>query len=132
MRIGGALRESFDEHLNRVELRRLSYLGKMALVLGRRLWSAAGSPEVDTNRLLVSIGTALANTEEIAEGAVDWQARGLKAMSPLAVQMYMPNAPGRDGRTGTPGQGGCHRPPDHGRRLRCGRHCAGLAAHCSG
>ncbi|MCV7217648.1 beta-ketoacyl-ACP synthase [Mycobacterium crocinum] len=93
VRIGGALRESFDEHLNRVELRRLSYLGKMALVLGRRLWSAAGSPEVDTNRLLVSIGTALANTEEIAEGAVDWQARGLKAMSPLAVQMYMPNAP---------------------------------------
>ncbi|APE16714.1 beta-ketoacyl-[acyl-carrier-protein] synthase II [Mycobacterium sp. WY10] len=93
VRIGGTLRESFDEHLNRVELRRLSYLGKMALVLGRRLWSAAGSPEVDTNRLLVSIGTALANTEEIAEGAVDWQARGLKAMSPLAVQMYMPNAP---------------------------------------
>lgn len=93
VRIGGALRESFDEHLNRVELRRLSYLGKMALVLGRRVWTAAGSPEVDTNRLLVSIGTALANTEEIAEGAVDWHARGLKAMSPLAVQMYMPNAP---------------------------------------
>jgi len=93
VRIGGALRESFDEHLNRVELRRLSYLGKMALVLGRRVWAAAGSPEVDANRLLVSIGTALANTEEIAEGAVDWHARGLKAMSPLAVQMYMPNAP---------------------------------------
>jgi 3-oxoacyl-[acyl-carrier-protein] synthase II/beta-ketoacyl ACP synthase len=93
VRIGGALREKFDQHLNRVELRRLSYLGKMATVLGRRLWSAAGSPEVDTNRLLVSIGTALANTEEIAEGAVDWHARGLRAMSPLAVQMFMPNAP---------------------------------------
>lgn len=93
VRIGGALREDFDEHLNRVELRRLSYLGKMATVLGRRLWAAADSPEVDTSRLLVSIGTALANTEEIAQGAVDWQARGLKAMSPLAVQMFMPNAP---------------------------------------
>ncbi|GAY16470.1 KasA/KasB family beta-ketoacyl-ACP synthase [Mycobacterium sp. shizuoka-1] len=93
VRIGGTLREDFDPYLNRVELRRLSYLGKMATVLGRRLWSAAGSPEVDTNRLLVSIGTALANTEEIAEGAVDWHARGLRAMSPLAVQMFMPNAP---------------------------------------
>ena len=93
VRIGGTLREDFDPYLNRVELRRLSYLGKMATVLGRRLWTAAGSPEVDTSRLLVSIGTALANTEEIAEGAVDWHARGLKAMSPLAVQMYMPNAP---------------------------------------
>ena len=71
VRIGGALREDFDEHLNRVELRRLSYLGKMSTVVGRRLWAAAGSPEVDTSRLLVSIGTALANTEEIAEGAVD-------------------------------------------------------------
>ncbi|MCV7345403.1 KasA/KasB family beta-ketoacyl-ACP synthase [Mycolicibacterium rhodesiae] len=93
VRIGGALREDFDEHLNRVELRRLSYLGKMSTVVGRRLWTAAGSPEVDTSRLLVSIGTALANTEEIAEGAVDWHARGLRAMSPLAVQMHMPNAP---------------------------------------
>ncbi|AKK26153.1 KasA/KasB family beta-ketoacyl-ACP synthase [Mycobacterium sp. EPa45] len=93
VRIGGSLREDFDEQLNRVERRRLSYLGKMATVLGRRVWEAAGTPEVDTNRLLVSIGTALANTEEIAEGAVDWHARGLKAMSPLAVQMHMPNAP---------------------------------------
>ena len=93
VRIGGALREDFDEHLNRVELRRLSYLGKMATVLGRRLWEAAGAPEVDTSRLLVSVGIALGNTEEIARQAVNWQERGLRAMSPLAVQMYMPNAP---------------------------------------
>lgn len=44
VRIGGPLREDFDEHLNRVELRRLSYLGKMATVLGRRLWIRPGHP----------------------------------------------------------------------------------------
>jgi 3-oxoacyl-[acyl-carrier-protein] synthase II/beta-ketoacyl ACP synthase len=93
VRIGGALREDFDEHLNRVELRRLSYLGKMATVLGRRLWAAAGAPEVDTSRLLVSIGLALGTTEEIARQYGAFQARGLRAMSPLAIQMYMPNAP---------------------------------------
>lgn len=93
VRIGGALRESFDEHLNRVELRRLSYLGKMSLVLGRRLWAAAGRPEVDTERLMVSIGLALGTTEEMIMQYADWQERGLRAMSPLAIQMYMPNAP---------------------------------------
>ncbi len=63
VRIGGELREDFDQHLNRVELRRLSYMQKMSRVLGRRLWEAAGTPEVDTRRLLVSIGHALASTQ---------------------------------------------------------------------
>lgn len=93
VRIGGPVRENFDDYLNRVELRRLSYLGKMSTVLGRRLWDAAGAPDVDTSRLLVSVGLALGNTEEIAERAADWHQRGLRAMSPLAVQMFMPNAP---------------------------------------
>lgn len=93
VRIGGTVRENFDDYLNRVELRRLSYLGKMSTVLGRRLWDAAGAPEVDPSRLLVSVGLALGNTEEIAERATDWHQRGLRAMSPLAVQMFMPNAP---------------------------------------
>ncbi|WP_328351300.1 KasA/KasB family beta-ketoacyl-ACP synthase [Mycobacterium sp. NBC_00419] len=91
--IGGPLQEDFDHYLNRVELRRLSYLGKMATVLGRRLWDQAGAPEVDTTRLTVSVGIALGTTEEIAVQYNDWEDRGLRAMSPLAVQMFMPNAP---------------------------------------
>ena len=63
VRIGGELREDFDQHLNRVELRRLSYMQKMSRVLGRRLWESAGTPDVDTRRLLVSIGIALGTTE---------------------------------------------------------------------
>lgn len=93
VRIGGQLVEHFDEHLSRVELRRLSYMQKMATVLGRRLWEAAGTPEVDERRLMVSIGLALGSTEEIALQYDDWQQKGLRAVSPLAVQMYMPNAP---------------------------------------
>lgn len=93
VRIGGPLVEDFDQHLNRVELRRLSYMQKMSLVLSRRLWQAAGSPAVDSRRLLVSIGLALGSTEDIALQYDDWQSKGLRAVSPLAVQMYMPNAP---------------------------------------
>jgi len=93
VRIGGQLREDFDKQLTRVELRRLSYMQKMSTLLGRRLWEAAGSPEVDTRRLAISIGLALGSTEEIPAQYDLWRQKGLRAVSPLAVQMYMPNAP---------------------------------------
>ncbi|MCT7658402.1 KasA/KasB family beta-ketoacyl-ACP synthase [Mycobacterium deserti] len=93
VRIGGQLVENFDTYLNRVELRRLAYMQKMSTVLGRRLWEASGAPEVDTRRLAVSIGLALGSTEEIPAQYDDWRQKGLRAVSPLAVQMYMPNAP---------------------------------------
>jgi beta-ketoacyl ACP synthase len=93
VRIGGQLVETFDEHLDRVERRRTSYMQKMSTVLGRRLWDIAGSPEVDTKRLLVSIGLALGSTEEIPVQHDAWREKGLRAVSPLTVQMYMPNGP---------------------------------------
>jgi beta-ketoacyl ACP synthase len=93
VRIGGQLVESFDEQLNRVEVRRTSYMQKMSTLLSRRLWANAGEPEVDTKRLVVSIGLALGSTEEIPAQYDDWKEKGLRAVSPLAVQKYMPNAP---------------------------------------
>ncbi|WP_033707828.1 beta-ketoacyl synthase N-terminal-like domain-containing protein, partial [Mycobacterium avium] len=59
VRIGGHLLEEFDSQLTRVELRRTGYLQRMSTILGRRVWENAGSPEVDSNRLMVSIGTGL-------------------------------------------------------------------------
>jgi 3-oxoacyl-[acyl-carrier-protein] synthase II/beta-ketoacyl ACP synthase len=93
VRIGGPLLESFDEHLSRVELRRNAYMQKVSLVLGRRLWDSAGAPEIDTRRLMVSIGLALGSTEDIPFWYEIWKEKGLRAVSPLSVQMYMPNAP---------------------------------------
>ncbi|HEX2284416.1 MAG TPA: beta-ketoacyl synthase N-terminal-like domain-containing protein, partial [Mycobacterium sp.] len=93
VRIGGRLTESLDEHLDRVERRPTSYMQKMSTVLGRRLWEAAGSPEIDTKRLVVSVGLALGSTEEIPVQHDAWREKGLRAVSPLTVQMYMPNGP---------------------------------------
>jgi meromycolic acid 3-oxoacyl-[acyl-carrier protein] synthase II len=93
VRIGGHLLEDFDSELTRVELRRLSYLQKMSTVLGRRVWENAGTPEVDTRRLMVSIGTGLGSTEELVFAYDDMRAKGMRAVSPLAVQKYMPNSP---------------------------------------
>jgi beta-ketoacyl ACP synthase len=92
VRIGGHLLEGFDHELTRVELRRLSYLQKMSTVLGRRVWENAGSPEVDTKRLMVSIGTGMGSSEELVWAYDDMRAKGMRAVSPLAVQKYMPNA----------------------------------------
>ncbi len=91
VRIGGHLLEEFDEELSKVERRRMSYLQKMAAVLGRRVWENAGNPEVDTNRLMVSVGTGLGSAEELLFAYDGMRARGLRAVSPLVVQMYMPN-----------------------------------------
>jgi beta-ketoacyl ACP synthase len=91
VRIGGHLLEEFDNQLTRVELRRMGYLQKMSTVLSRRLWENAGNPDIDTNRLAVSIGTGLGSAEELVFSYDDMRARGMKAVSPLAVQKYMPN-----------------------------------------
>ncbi|MGF2951955.1 3-oxoacyl-ACP synthase KasB [Mycobacterium sp. THU-M116] len=91
VRIGGHLVEEFDSQLTRVEQRRTGYLQRMSIVLGRRVWENAGNPEVDTNRLTVSIGTGLGSSEEMVFSYDDMRARGIKAVSPLGVQKYMPN-----------------------------------------
>ena len=93
VRIGGPLQENLDEQLSRIELRRLSNMQRMSVVLGRRLWEAAGTPEIDARRLMVSIGIAMGVTDEIRMQHDSWQEKGLRGVSPLAVQMYMPNAP---------------------------------------
>lgn len=91
VRIGGHLVEEFDSQLTRVELRRTGYLQRMSTILGRRVWENTGSPEVDTNRLMVSIGTGLGSSEEMVFSYDEMRARGIKAVSPLGVQKYMPN-----------------------------------------
>jgi beta-ketoacyl ACP synthase len=91
VRIGGHLVEEFESQLNRVENRRTGYLQKMATVLNRRLWESVGSPEVDTNRLMVSVGTGMGSSEELIFGYDKMREHGMRGVNPLGVQMYMPN-----------------------------------------
>jgi beta-ketoacyl ACP synthase len=71
----------------------MSYLQRMATVVGRRAWRNAGAPEVDTRRLMVSIGTGMGSVEEVLFAYDAMRSRGLRAVSPLVVQMFMPNGP---------------------------------------
>jgi beta-ketoacyl ACP synthase len=93
VRIGGHLLEDFNGDLTPEEIDRFSYLQKMATVIGRRAWEHAGSPEVDTKRLMVSIGTGMGSSEELLYAYDGMREKGLQGVSPMAVQTYMPNSP---------------------------------------
>jgi beta-ketoacyl ACP synthase len=92
VRIGGHLLEDFDPYLTRIELRRFLFLQKISTQVARRLWDNAGSPDVDPNRLMVSIGTGMGSTEEFISFNDEFRRRGTKAVSPVGVQQAMPNA----------------------------------------
>ncbi|MCC3315470.1 KasA/KasB family beta-ketoacyl-ACP synthase [Nocardia africana] len=91
VRIGGHLKVVPSTVLSREETRRLSYVEQMALVLGREVWRNAGAPEVDPERLGVSIGTGLGGAEALIDVKDKMANGGYRRVSPLAVQMIMPN-----------------------------------------
>ncbi|MBB5915071.1 beta-ketoacyl ACP synthase [Nocardia transvalensis] len=91
VRIGGHLKVKPAENLSREETRRLSYVEQMALVLGREAWRNAGSPEVDRERLGVSIGTGLGGAEMLLDVKKKMHNAGYRRVTPLAIQMIMPN-----------------------------------------
>ncbi|MGX7728637.1 KasA/KasB family beta-ketoacyl-ACP synthase [Rhodococcus sp. 2H158] len=93
VRIGGKLKTSPDETLSRVEIRRMSFVERLALNLGRTVWENAGSPEVDRERLGVVIGTGLGGGEALIDAVDKLRNDGYRKVSPFAVQMVMPNGP---------------------------------------
>lgn len=93
VRIGGHLLETFDEELTPEERAGLSYVQRMAVVLGRRVWKEAGAPDVDVHRLAVSIGTGMGGMEELLFAYERLREHRLAEVSPTAVQQYAPSGP---------------------------------------
>ena len=93
VRIGGHLAVNPQSLLSRVEIRRLSYVEQLATVLGREVWKNAGTPDVDPLRLGVSIGTGLGGGDALIDANDKMKDGGYRKVSPLAVQMVMPNGP---------------------------------------
>lgn len=91
VKIGGHLKEPVDDHMSRLDLRRMSYVQRMGKLLSAQLWQTAGSPEVDPDRFTVVVGTGLGGAERIVESYDLMNEGGPRKVSPLAVQMIMPN-----------------------------------------
>ena len=71
----------------------MAYVEQLATVLGREVWQNAGSPEVDKDRLGVAIGTGLGGGDALIDAVDKLKNGGYRKVSPLAVQMVMPNGP---------------------------------------
>ena len=91
VKIGGHLKVALDPLMTRLELRRMSYVQRMSKYVGNQLWESAGKPEVDPDRFSVVIGTGLGGGEKIVEMYDAMNEGGPRKVSPLAVQMVMPN-----------------------------------------
>jgi beta-ketoacyl ACP synthase len=91
VKIGGHLKVALDPLMTRLELRRMSYVQRMSKYVGNQLWESAGRPEVDPDRFSVVIGTGLGGGEKIVEMYDAMNEGGPRKVSPLAVQMVMPN-----------------------------------------
>ncbi|MBB5163701.1 3-oxoacyl-ACP synthase KasA [Mycobacterium sp. AZCC_0083] len=91
VKIGGHLKEPLDPLMSRLEHRRMSYVQRMSKYLGNQLWESAGKPDVDPDRFSVVIGTGLGGGEKIVEMYDAMNEGGPRKVSPLAVQMVMPN-----------------------------------------
>jgi meromycolic acid 3-oxoacyl-[acyl-carrier protein] synthase I len=91
VKIGGHLKEPLDPLMSRLDMRRMSYVQRMSKYLGNQLWESAGAPEVDPDRFSVVIGTGLGGGEKIVETYDAMNEGGPRKVSPLAVQMIMPN-----------------------------------------
>ncbi len=92
VRIGGHLADPVDDHMGRLDFRRMSYVQRMAKYVSANLWESAGSPDdIDKDRFSVVIGTGLGGGEKIVEMYDAMNEGGPRKVSPLAVQMVMPN-----------------------------------------
>ncbi|MGA9376252.1 MAG: 3-oxoacyl-ACP synthase KasA [Mycobacterium sp.] len=91
VKIGGHLAEPLDPLMSRLEHRRMSYVQRMSKYLANQLWDSIGRPEVDPDRFAVVIGTGLGGGEKIVEMYDAMNEGGPRKVSPLAVQMIMPN-----------------------------------------
>lgn len=78
--------------LKRVETKRLDPFAQYALVAAREAWAAAGSPEVEPERLAVSIGTGIGGVQTLLTAWDTLTEKGARRVYPLSIPMLMPNS----------------------------------------
>ncbi len=79
--------------LDRVEARKLDRTQQLALVAAREAWADAGTPEVDPERLGVSIATGIGGALTLLGQWDIYRESGPRRVSPHTIPMLMPNGP---------------------------------------
>ncbi len=79
--------------LDRVEARKLDRTQQLALVAAREAWADAGTPEIDPERLGVSIATGIGGALTLLGQWDVYRESGPRRVSPHTIPMLMPNGP---------------------------------------
>jgi 3-oxoacyl-[acyl-carrier-protein] synthase II len=80
-----------DEVLDRVEARKLDRSQQLALIAAREAWADAGSPELDPERLGVSLATGIGGALTLLGQWDIYRESGPRRVSPHTIPMLMPN-----------------------------------------
>jgi 3-oxoacyl-[acyl-carrier-protein] synthase II len=81
------------EVLTRQEIKKNDPSGQYALVAAREAWAHAGAPEVDPERLAVSMASGIGGVWTLLDSYDTLNEKGAKRILPLTVPMLMPNGP---------------------------------------
>jgi 3-oxoacyl-[acyl-carrier-protein] synthase II len=71
--------------------RHMDRSGQLAVLAARQAWQDAGAPEVDPERLGVSIATGIGGLASMLDARETMLAKGWQRLSPFSVPMLMPN-----------------------------------------
>src|SRR3954453_22086631 len=93
VRIAAQLAVEPTEKIDRVQARRLDRSEMTAIIAAREAWADAGSPEVDKERLAVSVGTGIGGAQTLLNQDDILEASGPRKVSPHTGPMLMPNGP---------------------------------------
>ena len=92
------------------ERRRLDRASQCALLASREAWERAGSPEVDSERLAVSLSPGMGPVRSVMEAWDTLRDKGPRRVLPTAVPALMPNAPAATVGIELGAHGGIHAP----------------------
>jgi 3-oxoacyl-[acyl-carrier-protein] synthase II len=87
------LAQSVEEKLTRQEIKRNDPSGQYALIAAREAWADAGTPDVEPERLAVSMASGIGGVWTLLTAYETLNERGPRRVLPLTVPMLMPNGP---------------------------------------
>ncbi|MEP7161701.1 MAG: beta-ketoacyl-ACP synthase II [Dermatophilaceae bacterium] len=81
------------DRLTKIERRRQDPCAQYAVLAAREAWADAGSPDIEPDRLAVSIGTGVGGVQTLVEQWETLRTKGPRRVFPLAVPMLLVNSP---------------------------------------
>ena len=110
VRVAAPLARDAGGPLTPKERRRLDRASQCALLAAREAWAHAGSPEVDGQRLSVSVSPGMGLVRSVIDTWETLRGRGPRRVLPTAVPALMPNAPAAAVGIELGARGGIHAP----------------------